>query len=77
MRIDGGTLPALTAAGVGAAPTGRATAKGRRVRFPRVHARLAQLYVRDGDTSLALDPGAASALASQGIAPGFADAGST
>jgi hypothetical protein len=176
VRIDRGTLRALTGAGVGVAPTGRATAEGRRVRFPitggrldpvrgtgrvnhrgglrfsragrsltltrfliqgrylsaraggarvrilrlrtgdarvrrtattttvsgvgleltrtaaralnatlrtqlfapgirlgtaRVHARLAQLYVRDGDTSLALDPGAASALASQGIAPGL------
>ena len=37
----------------------------------RVHARLAELFVEDGSTSLAVDPSAAAALASQGIAPGL------
>jgi hypothetical protein len=37
----------------------------------RVHARLAELFVQDGSTSLAVDAGAAAALASQGIVPGL------
>ncbi|HET9506828.1 MAG TPA: hypothetical protein VFO81_02695 [Gaiellaceae bacterium] len=37
----------------------------------RVHARLGELFIQDGSTSLAVDAGAASALASQGIVPGL------
>lgn len=46
-------------------------ARGTVLGTARVHARLAELSVEDGSTSLAVDPGAASALASQGIVPGL------
>lgn len=46
-------------------------ARGIALGTARVHARLAELFIEDGSTSLAVDPGAASALASQGIVPGL------
>lgn len=44
--------------------------RGARLGSAKVNARLSELFIRDGETSLAVDPDAAAALASQGIVPG-------
>ena len=46
-------------------------ARGIRLGRATIHADASELFIEDGSTSLALDSGAAAALASQGITPGL------